>query len=635
MSSTFMGLEISKKGLQTHQQALHTTGHNIANAENKEYSRQRVIISSAEPLYAPAFNRANTPGNIGQGSVVASVERIRDVFIDDRIVAEKNVFGYWETRNGFIYQIEQVYNEPSDQSIRSRLDQLWTAWQNLANYPEERSAREVVKESAIQLSSNVNHIYKQLYDLKMNANRQVAHKVDQINIYAGNIRDLNERIMKAEALGDKPNDLMDRRDALIEQLSKIVNISIGRTDEDELIVYIDGENLVQGPLRRELEAVPDSDNNGMYKILWKETGTKVYVKGGDLAALLDIRDKVIRENINDINALAINIVDMVNEIHRDGFSRRDETNIDFFRHLTVSDSPEGNFDINNDGVDDVSAIFKVAGTNSLDASAAVGIRGTLTFVMNNELESEVYVDYNEKDTVNSVIRKINDAGLGVVAYLNHNKELALKATIAQDTDNKNFMIRHLEDSGQFFVGYTGVLKESGPQGSFDYRRLNDMRKFLGPSEHITITPKFDPAAYMQISDRVMNDVDTISAAQGIDVGGTGDFNTSNGIGDGSNSLRIAALRNQYTMVDKSVTFDDFYVSLISRVGSQGEESRDRFTNQETILKNLTNLRESISGINLDEEMTNMIAFQRGFEASARVMNVLNEMLNTIINRMGV
>ena len=635
MSSTFMGLEISKKGLQSHQQALHTTGHNISNAENKEYSRQRVIISSAEPIYAPAFNRANTPGNIGQGSVVASVERIRDVFIDDRIVAEKNVLGYWDMRNSFIYQIEQVYNEPSDQSTRSRLDQLWTAWQNLANYPEERSAREVVKESAVNLSNEVNHVYKQLYDLKMNANRQVAHKVEQINIYAGNIRDLNERIMKAEALGDKPNDLMDRRDALIEQLSKIVNVSVGRSDEDELIVYIDGENLVQGPLRRELEAVPDSENNGMYKILWKETGTKVYVKSGELAALIDIRDKVIRENINDINALAINVVDMVNEIHRDGFSRRGETNIDFFRHLTVSDSPEGNFDINNDGVDNVSAIFKVAGANRLDASAAIGIRGTLTFVVNNELESEVHIDYNEKDTVNSIMRKINDARLGVVAYLNHNKELAFKATIAQDTDKKNFMIRHLEDSGQFLVGFSGVLKESGPQGSFDYRRVNDMRKFLASSEHITITPKFDPAAYMRVADRVMNDIDSISAAQGLDVGGTGDFNTSNGIGDGSNSLRIAALRNKYTMVDKSATFDDFYVSLISRIGSQGEESRDRFNNQEILLKNLTNLRESISGINLDEEMTNMIAFQRGFEASARVMNTINEMLNTIINRMGV
>ena len=125
MNSTFMGLEIGKRGLMSHQQALHVTGHNISNAENKEYSRQRVVISSADPLYVPALNRANSEGNIGQGSVVSSVERIRDQFIDDRIVTEKNNMGYWSSRNDFLRQIEGVYNEPSDQSVRSRLDQLW------------------------------------------------------------------------------------------------------------------------------------------------------------------------------------------------------------------------------------------------------------------------------------------------------------------------------------------------------------------------------------------------------------------------------------------------------------------------------------------------------------------------------
>nr|HPL19043.1 flagellar hook-associated protein FlgK [Spirochaetota bacterium] len=125
MPSTFMGLEIGKKGLMTHQQALHTTGHNISNAENKEYSRQRVVITAADPLYVPALNRSNVPGNIGQGSVVASVERIRDSFIDDRIMVEKNNAGYWKVRNEFVYQIEAVYNEPSEESVRHRLDELW------------------------------------------------------------------------------------------------------------------------------------------------------------------------------------------------------------------------------------------------------------------------------------------------------------------------------------------------------------------------------------------------------------------------------------------------------------------------------------------------------------------------------
>jgi flagellar hook-associated protein 1 FlgK len=630
-----MGLEIGKKGLMTHQQALHVTGHNISNAENREYSRQRVVITAADPLYVPALNRSNAPGNIGQGSVVQSVERIRDNFIDDRIMVEKNTSGYWKVRNEFIYQLETIYNEPSDQSLRTKLDELWKSWEELSKYPEERSTREVVKEKAINLANEVNYTYNQLYELKMNANRQIEHRVNQINLYGKELRDLNERILKAEALGDNPNDLRDRRDAITEKLSELVNISVGRSDKDETIVYISGENLVQGEVFHPLAVEMDPNNEGLFKVVWKDTGRDLDIRNGELASLFDIRDKVIRRNINDINAFAVNLSDLTNEIHRDGFSRRGETNIDFFRHLMISDNVDGNFDLNNDGVNDVSAIFKVSGANKIDASAAIGINGTLTFVVNNELESNVQIDYNVSDTALTVIKKINDAHMGVVAYMNHNGQLAFKATAAEDSVKKNFMIRHLEDSGQFLVGLTGILKQSGPQGSFDYRRINDITKFLPSREHITIAPKFNPAGHMAVSDAIMQDVDRISAARGKDVGGTGDVNTSNGIGDGSNALRIAHIRHKNAMVDTNTTFNDFYTAVISKLGAQGEEAKDRVKNQETLIKNLANLRESISGVNLDEEMSNMVAFQHGYNAAARVITTMDRMLDTIINRMGV
>ena len=322
-----------------------------------------------------------------------------------------------------------------------------------------------------------------------------------------------------------------------------------------------------------------------------------------------------------------------NEIHRDGFGKNGETNIDFFRHIAITDNIEGNHDLNNDGRADVTAIFKVSGNNSIDASAAIGIRGTLTFAGNNEKETAVPIDYSENDTVFTVIKKINDAKTGVVAYLNHDGEFALKATVSEDNDKKNFMIRHMEDSGQFLVGLTGVLKQSGLQGAFDYRRINDIMKFIPDREHIAITPKYDPASYMAVSEAIIGDVDKIATAQGKDIGGTGDFNKTNGIGDGSNALRIAALRQKNAMVDDNTTFNDFYTSLISKIGTQGEEAGDRVKNQETLLKNLTNLRESISGVNLDEEMANMVTFQHGYNAAARIVSMFDKLLETII-RMG-
>ncbi len=630
MNSTFMGLEIAKKGLSAHQQALHVTGHNISNAENKDYSRQRAVITSADPLYIPSLNRANTPGNIGQGSVISSVERIRDAFIDDRIVAEKNTMGYWKTKNDFIYQMELVYNEPGNLSMRTRMDELWRSWEELSKYPEERSTREVVKEKAVSLSNDITNLYRQMNDLKNDSNRQIEHRVNLMNTYGADIRDLNMRIMKAEALGDKPNDLMDKRDALIEKLSEIANISVGRSDRDETIVYIGNESFVQGEILRELKAEHDPDKNGLFKVIWKDSGREIKPTSGQLAGLIEVRDVLIRDNINRINSFAVNLTDLTNEIHRDGFGRRGETNNNFFAVLPVSDNADGNFDLNSDGVNDVSAIFKVSGSNRLNASAAIGISGTLTFVVNNGVENEININYNQNDTANTIIKKINDAKSGVVAYINHNGQLALKATSAQDSDRKNFMIRHIEDSGQFLVGHAGILKQSGAQGSFDYRRVNDISKFLSSREHITITPKFNPAAYMAVSEAVIRDVDKIAAAQGKDIGGTGDVNKSNGMGDGSNALRLAHIKHKSAMIDNNTSFNDFYVSLVSRIGTQGEEAKDRINNQEALLKNLSNLRESVSGVNLDEEMANMVAFQHGYNASARVISVLDKMLETII-----
>ncbi len=633
MSSTFMGLEIGRRGLLSHQQALHVTGHNISNAENRDYSRQRVIISSADPLYLPALNRSNTPGNVGQGASVSTVERIRDEFIDDRMVVETNVMGFWETRNNFVRQIEQVYNEPSDNSLRSRLDQLWQSWEELSRYPEQRATREVVREKASNLSNEVRSVYRQLYDLQMNANSQVNARVNEVNMYARSIRDLNERIVKSEALGDNPNDLRDRRDALIEKLSQIVNVSVGRSDRDEVMVYIAGENLVQGEVFRPLKAVADPDNHGFSRVVWEDTGTGLTLQGGSLTGLIDARDNILRQNINDMNSFAINLADLTNEVHRDGFGRRGETNNDFFRMIRIGDNVDGNHDLNNDGVADVTAIYKVAGNNSIDASAAIGIRGTISFITNDEREATVEIDYGPNDTVQSVIRKINDARAGVVAYLNHNNQLSLKATVARDNDNKNFMIRHMEDSGQFLVGLTGVLRQSGAAGAFDYRRVNDIVKFLPDREHITIAPQYNPASYMAVSEAIERDVDRIAAARGRDIGGTGDVNTSNGVGDGTNALRIARTRQQNAMVDTNSTFNEFYNSLIARIGTQGQQAKDRVANQETLVTNLKNLRESVSGINLDEEMSNMVMFQHGYNAAARVVSMFDKMLETVI-RMG-
>ena len=269
MGSTFGGLEIGKRGLAVHQQALNTTGHNISNADNPNYARQRVTMQSMDPLYNPSLNRASGKGQVGQGATISQIERIRDSFYDDQMVEAVNLEHYWSTKQAYFDQIEKVLNEPSDNSLRSLADNFWRSWQDLAELPSKESHRRVVLQTARGLTTRINDIYGKLDQLRNRANQQVITDVDMVNNLASEVRDLNERIMKLEALGDNPNDLKDRRDGVVEKMSKLVDITIGRGDKDETFVFIGQQALVQGEVQRKLKTVGDPKNDGMARIVWE------------------------------------------------------------------------------------------------------------------------------------------------------------------------------------------------------------------------------------------------------------------------------------------------------------------------------------------------------------------------------
>ena len=144
MLSTFSGIELGKRSLIAHTEALQTTGHNLSNVATEGYSRQRVELKPFDPIYFPGLNRSELPGQIGQGVAAERVERIRDVLLEGRIVAKANDQGYWSARDKYLLMVEQVYNEPTDHSVRALLDKFWESWQELSVYPNESAARKAV-----------------------------------------------------------------------------------------------------------------------------------------------------------------------------------------------------------------------------------------------------------------------------------------------------------------------------------------------------------------------------------------------------------------------------------------------------------------------------------------------------------
>lgn len=643
MGSTFGGIEIGKRGLSAHQAALQTAGHNISNADNENYSRQRVDLQSMDPLYEPAYNRAAGPGQLGQGVTITQISRIRDSFYDDQIANTVNEKEFWESSKNYLYQMEKIFNEPSDNTLRSLTDNFWSSWQELSSYPADLAHREVVLERANGLVTRIQDIYTKLQDLRERADREVVQTVNIINGLGSEIRELNEKILKLQALGDNPNDLMDRRDAAIERLSSLINIKVGRGDSDEVFVFVGEQALVQGVIHRKLKASPEPANDGMARVAFEHNDRNLIMGGGKLLGLIEMRDKAIIERINRTDEFALNIADIVNEIHRDGFGLNGSTNRDFFKIRSLTEdaggaytvqNARGDFDLDGDGIADMTSIFRVTGTNTVDPSRRVGVDGTITLHRPDANRTAIRVDYSADETLDAIIKKINDAKAGVVAYLTHDNQLALKAVVNDSDRRLNFMINHVEDSGELLVGYTGLLVASGENGAFDSRRTGEMNKLRSPLSEITLTPVFHPSSHIVVDEGLIRDPASIAAGRGKDEGGTGDYNAANGMGDGANALLIAkALKQGQNRIGYAENPEAFYNSLIAKLGTESRTAEDATQRQTDNLTSLKNLRQSIMGVSLDEEMANMVQFQHAYNASARTINTMDQMLDVIINRL--
>ena len=122
---------MEREAYLSNKDAMNTTGHNLTNASKPGYSKQRIIMKTEMPIYAPHLNRAQKAGQLGQGIMVQSIERVRDDLLDIRIAEESHKLGYWTSKNKFISLLENVYNEPEEQSIRKRLNDFWESWQDL------------------------------------------------------------------------------------------------------------------------------------------------------------------------------------------------------------------------------------------------------------------------------------------------------------------------------------------------------------------------------------------------------------------------------------------------------------------------------------------------------------------------
>lgn len=623
MGSTFSGIELGKRSIMAHTDAISTAGHNISNANTEGYSRQRVQLKEFDPLYRPDLERPERAGMIGQGIDVQSITRIRDEMLDQRITAQQNQESYWDTRSKYYTMIEQIYNEPDEVSVRSNMDKFWESWQELSVNPESQAARQAVVTRGESLSDSIKSKWENLMGVGSLINSDIDSTVKQINSYANQIAAVNSEIVRSRGIGDNPNDLLDRRDLLVDKLSKLANITTDRRDPDEFMVHLDGKVLVQGGVARNFDLVSLTDNNGYEKLVWADTREDASVSGGTLGALIELRDVDVRNEIQSLNTMTMNFSDLVNDVHRNAYGANNVTGLDFFTQHSFVENVKGNFDRNGDGVLDHSYIFRFTGTTTLNPQEQIGFEGVMTF---SGPSGNVQVPYHPTDTVETVINRINDSNGEVKAYLDRNNNLVLKGTTAQNVENPDFVIRHVEDSGFFLTGYSGILAASGADGAYDFARADAVDSLAGAQ--FAVSPVLNPAGYIEVNGVIKNDVKSVAAAFRDD---SGNVNA----GDGRAAVEIASIRNTKVMIGHERTLDDYFADSVTNVGLKGEQAENNLKSHMAIMNDLRTMRDSISGVNIDEELSDIIKFQHGYNAAAKFVTIWDSLIDTVINRLGV
>jgi flagellar hook-associated protein 1 FlgK len=315
--STFMGLQTSLRGLLAHQQAIDTTSHNVANANTEGYSRQEAVLSPTEAFQV--IGGAKT-GHLGTGVSVDGYRRIRDAFLDLQYRAQAMQVGDQETRSTQLDQVELVLSEPGENGISNQLAKFWSGWGDLTNSPDDIAARQALIDQAKNLAASFKGVDTQLSTVKSQATAEYAAITGpggDVPAIANEIASLNAAIKQFNANGDSPNDLMDRRDNLLDKLSKLAQVRV--TDLGNGSINVDLGDAAT-PL------VADTT------VTWPQTLT---TPGGKLGALIDIAKTggTIDSYRADLNNVVAVLANAVNLLHNPG-----GTGTNFFNYTAGSEA---------------------------------------------------------------------------------------------------------------------------------------------------------------------------------------------------------------------------------------------------------------------------------------------------------
>ncbi|MDF9409134.1 flagellar hook-associated protein FlgK [Pelotomaculum isophthalicicum JI] len=363
---TFFGLEIGRRGLTSERRALDVVGHNLSNANTDGYSRQEAVHVATDPYCNPVLNQELIPGQIGTGVEISYIRRYRDLYMDNQWRDVASSEGYWEGLNESLKKVEAAFPEPDETNgLQTLIGKFFNAWEDLNNNPQDIGSKAAVREAGAELTTTFRQTYTQLSDVRQNVDSLINDKVDRINSLTQQITEVSTAIARIIDLHEQPNDLLDKRDLLLDELSKLGPVTVENSSDGYVSVSLYGQELVA--MDNSKVDITRADAEG-----WAASNTET----GMLVGYINALDKV-DNYMAMMDELALGLTDTVNALHATTTSSG--TYPDFFTATGAAD-----IDLS---AEVKSAITNVNGDKALDIG---GLRTDLTMLGNTATFESYY-----------------------------------------------------------------------------------------------------------------------------------------------------------------------------------------------------------------------------------------------------
>jgi len=663
-------ISIGLSGLSASQTALATTGNNIANVDTAGYSRQSVVQKSASAEFIGV-------GYVGNGTTVADVRRIYSEYLNTQLRTSTGLDAEAQT---YLTQINQTDALLADSTtgISSVLSSFFEALQTAAENPTDASARALLLTNASGLAERFSSVYSQLADQNTYINSQLSSMAEQVNQLASSIANYNQAIVQASASGATPNDLLDARDQALVDLSELIGVTVVMEGNNANVFIGSGQPLVMGNTASTLTAEPSTTDptrlNLMLTSGYSSVDVTSVVSGGSISGLVRYREEVLDPTLNELGRLALVIADQVNSQLGQGIDLNGDFGTSLFSDINSAlaasqrslaqagnSAGSGNLsvyieDSSKLSTSDYEVTFSSAtgysvrrlsdgadlGSYDLSDDPAPVIDG---FSLAMEAGT---VAAGDKFTI--IPTRTAAGSIGVV--MTDASKLAFAAPLVATSSSGNYGTGSISSvalaSGSTLDIYDAAanadtqasiqnampvkLVFDAASGSAQGYTLYDVQGNAlgtgsivpGQSNTVTVSIAANPPSVPSAFEFELAISGSPAAGDSFTVAFNADSDSDN-----RNALALLDLQTASTIGKHSIT--STYSQLIETVGAKASQAALDASATSTILSQATANRESVSGVNLDEEAANLIKFQQYYTAAAQVIKAAQQMFDTIIN----